>query len=482
MTPLVYVFYHGDVSIEAWEWLLSVLLVGAMYVGLARRKNRLIQRSPEFKYYLSGFLAKVFGGVVFSLIYFYYYPGGDTTAYYYSALAMRNLAFSDTLEYIDQMLGDNSMRAWSAYTVNTAKPFQYVFFEDRTFAVLRLTSIIVIFSFKSYMVTTVLIAMLSYLGVWAGYRTFVGYFPQISGKLAIGFLFMPSAVFWGSSILKDTYTFSVVCLWVHAVDEMFFKRRNFISRSFMLALSVVVLVLIKPYIFMVLLPCTLVWISYFRVVRIRSVLVKFVLIPVAVLIAVGGSLFILQRIGGSLDKFALDSALDTISATQRDLSDDRQYSSNRFDLGEFDGTWTGLLAKVPIATNAALFRPYLWESRSVVMLLAGLENTMVLLLTLWCLVRAGPVFTLRVLTGIPLVLMSILFALIFAFVVGVTTPNFGALVRFKIPLVPFYMSCVFIVLYMAQVKRTIKQRNMGFVLSAFRMGTGGNLYPGAKSV
>lgn len=477
MTPLVYVFYHGDVDIEPWEWLLSVLIVGGLYVLLARRKNRLIAQAPEFKYYLSGFLAKVLGGMAFSLIYFYYYQGGDTTAYYYSALAMRNLAFSDTLEYIRQMLGDNSMKAWSAYTMQTAKPFQYVFLEDRTFAVLRFTSLLVIFSFKSYLVTTILTAVLSYLGVWAGYRTFVSYFPDMAGKLAIGFLFMPSAVFWGSSILKDTYTFSAVCLWAHCVDEIFFKRRNYGSRVLLLLLSAWIMVLIKPYIFMALLPCTLAWISYFRVVAIRSMLVKFVVLPLAVAIAISGTLFILNRLSGALDKFALGSALETIETTQRDMSDERQYGSNRFDLGKFDGTWTGLLGKFPIATNAALFRPYLWEARSVVMLLSGLENAMVLLLTVWCLLRAGPFFTLRVVTGIPIVLMSVTFALVFAFVVGVTTPNFGALVRFKIPLVPFYMSSVFIVLHMARIRRYTRRRNMRFVLSAFHMGTGTNQAP-----
>jgi len=32
----------------------------------------------------------------------------------------------------------------------------------------------------------------------------------------------------------------------------------------------------------------------------------------------------------------------------------------------------------------------------------------------------------------------ITFAVLFAFMIGLTTPNFGALVRFKIPLIPFF--------------------------------------------
>jgi hypothetical protein len=56
--------------------------------------------------------------------------------------------------------------------------------------------------------------------------------------------------------------------------------------------------------------------------------------------------------------------------------------------------------------------------------------------------------------------------------VGVTTPNFGALVRFKIPMVPFYISTMVIVVYLARVKRALEQRNLKFDLREFRMGTG----------
>ena len=38
----------------------------------------------------------------------------------------------------------------------------------------------------------------------------------------------------------------------------------------------------------------------------------------------------------------------------------------------------------------------------------------------------------------PVLWFCVTFAVLFAFMIGVTTPNFGAMVRFKIPLLPFF--------------------------------------------
>jgi hypothetical protein len=42
-------------------------------------------------------------------------------------------------------------------------------------------------------------------------------------------------------------------------------------------------------------------------------------------------------------------------------------------------------------------------------------------------------------------LYCLLFALLFALFVGATTTNFGTLVRYKIPCMPFYVAAMFII-------------------------------------
>ncbi len=471
MIPLFYIHYFGDMEIEYWEYMLSLLYLLFFYLYFTRQKNIRIKEAPEYAYYIWGLMAKMLGGLAFSLIYFYYYQGGDGLVFFLGGVAMRNLALVEPLEYLRQMLGDNSMRAWSTYTWETAKPFQYVYFDDRTFAVIRVSSILALLTFKSFLISNLMIASLSYFGIWACYRTYVSYFPQISGKLAIGFLYMPSTIFWGSAILKDTFTFSSVCWWVHLVDELFFKRRVTVSKWVGLVISGIVMITMKPYIFMALFPMTIFWLLYLRVVRLKNVMVKFVLVPIAGLLIVSVSLFVLLKLGDSLDKFALEGALQTIQTTQGDLVNANAYGSNSFNVGTFDGTWFSVFAKFPIATNAALFRPYLWEANNFVMLMSGLENFWVLALSLYVLYRAGPAFMLRCIIGVPILFMSMAFAIFFAFTVGVTTPNFGALVRFKIPMVPFYIGSMYIILYLSQLKKVQTIRRKRFIIAEVRMGT-----------
>ncbi len=471
MISLINIYYHGEVYMDYWEYALALVYVMVLYLNFARRKNLMIKQAPEYKYYVWGMVAKLVGGLAFSLIYFYYYNGGDTIAYFYSAVAMRNLAMLDPMAYFHALFGDNTMENWSVYTEETAKPYQYVYFDDRTFLVVRLISILAILTFNSYLITTLLVASFTYLGVWACYRTFVSYFPHLMGKFAISFLFIPSLLFWGSGIMKDTLAFSAVCWWVHSLDELFYKRRDTVSNIVILFLSALMMVVVKPYIFMVLFPVTLLWLFYFRLVSIRNIMIKFVVLPFMAVMLVGSSLFVLSRMGEHLDKFALEGALETIHITQADLLREESYGSNSFNIGELDGTWTGVLSKFPVATNAALFRPYIWESPSVIVGLSGLENLWVLIIAVLALLRAGPLFFLRTIIGNPLVLMCMCFAILFAFTVGVTTPNFGALVRFKIPMIPFFLSSLYIIVFLAQMKQIRKRNGRPFDLREFRSGS-----------
>jgi len=72
-------------------------------------------------------------------------------------------------------------------------------------------------------------------------------------------------------------------------------------------------------------------------------------------------------------------------------------------------------------------------------LLSALENTFLLYLTLKLL---GTFRFKRIITTSldhPILLFSIIFSLSLAFSIGFTTPNYGAMIRFKIPLIPFFV-------------------------------------------
>jgi len=82
--------------------------------------------------------------------------------------------------------------------------------------------------------------------------------------------------------------------------------------------------------------------------------------------------------------------------------------------------------------------------------LAALENTLLLILSLRFLIRTGLIKTYRIIVGEPFVFFCFMFSFLFSFSVGLTTANFGALARYKIPAVPFFLASLFVIEYVSK--------------------------------
>ena len=115
-----------------------------------------------------------------------------------------------------------------------------------------------------------------------------------------------------------------------------------------------------------------------------------------------------------------------------------------YRLGELDGTIGGMVKLAPMAIVTSLFRPFPWEARNPVMVLSAIEAFFFLLFTVRIFYRVGVFKTLSVIANTPILSLCFIFSLIFAASVGVSTSNFGTLVRYKIPLIPFYLSALYI--------------------------------------
>jgi hypothetical protein len=101
----------------------------------------------------------------------------------------------------------------------------------------------------------------------------------------------------------------------------------------------------------------------------------------------------------------------------------------------------------PAAIVATLFRPFLWESRNISTLLTSFESLAMMLFTLFTIFKVGIFGFIRGLFKNPLSLYCFFFSIAFALFVGATTLNFGTLIRYKIPAMPFYVISLLVVLY-----------------------------------
>lgn len=421
-----------------------LLLLAVMLIGASIRKKN-IALNPEYEYFVKGLWTKIFGGLFFGSIYVFYYGQGDTTSYYECSLSFVKLLHHDFGHFLTVLFGDGTQEMKSYFTSETGEPMMYMFGEAASRFTMKLLVPFMLVTNGSYFLTTVLVSIVTYGGLWQLYRMFVSYFPAHRKNLAIAILFMPSVMFWGSGILKDSFTLASTCYLVVVTNDIIRRNGSMVWNIVKLIFFAYLVVSIKAYIIIILLPSTLVWMFYERISKIKSKLIRYMIVPFVYITIILGSYIGLTAFGERLGKFSVSKALTTAAVNQNDLKRD-YYEGNSFDIGDFDPTIGGALSKFPKATLAGLFRPYLWDSRNVVMLLSGAENLFIMGLTLFVLFKLKFKRMGRFIMSNPVILYSLVFSFLFAFMIGLTSPNFGALVRFKIPLIPLYMACLMILL------------------------------------
>ena len=128
---------------------------------------------------------------------------------------------------------------------------------------------------------------------------------------------------------------------------------------------------------------------------------------------------------------------------QRDLKQD-YYGGSTFDIGDFEASPISMLSKAHLAITAALFRPFLWEAGNAVMLVSALENFILLVLSIYLLIKVRVIYLFRLILKHHLLVFSFTFSVFFAFCIGLTTSNFGSMVRYKIPAMPFFLAALII--------------------------------------
>lgn len=444
--------YQGMIYIQAWEFVLIPVFLFIIFLIASRIKNRRIKEESCYRYYLIALYAKIFGGLVFAFVYIYGYQGGDTMAYYETILAMLNMLMKDPGIYIETLLGPVSKETFLKYDLTTGYLLNFAYYDAKTFMVSRITSLLAIVCFRSYLLTTIVVSWVTFSGLWRLYLMFVRYYPMLHFRLAIAVLFVPSIIFWGSGIMKDSYTMAATGWFVYYIDYVFIRRNISIRSIIQCGISAAILILIKPYIFMLLFPGTFYWILSFRARRIKNKLAMYLFLPVGFTLVTMICFYVLDSLGSVLGKFSLENALKTAAMTSQDLRSER-YQGSSFNIGVFEPTLQGALSKFVPATIAGLFRPFLWEARNLGTFISGIENFIILFFALITIGKTRVIGWLSIALQNPLIMFCLMFAISFGFVIGLSTSNFGALVRFRIPILPFLISAFVISYYLAGNKR-----------------------------
>ena len=430
MNPLLSIF---DILLT------PLYILGAYTYGYYVTKKN-IRGKPEYEYFTKGLMIRVFGAIALGLVYFFYYSGGDTTNYFQTSSAYANLLHTDSSDFWIGFLGDAKNHYFN-FNETTGYPVYWAR-DSHSFFVVRLLIPIVMLGFHSYFSTSVLVACITYGGLWKLYQTFLLEFPNLKREFAIACLFIPSCVFWGSGLMKDSFTLSAVGWFTYAFYHFFIKKHRKFSYGIYLFISAFIILAIKPYIFFALLPGSILWLSNNLVKKINHGFVRFLATPIILSLGTIAGYIALDQMGDNLGQYKLDNVLDKAVVTQKDMKAD-YYGGKTYDIGEFDASIAGILTKAPIAIFSGIFRPGIWDVKNAVMLISSLENTYLLLLTIFLLIKLKIIGFFTLIRKNPMLLFCMLFSIFFAFSVGLTVANFGSLVRLRLPELPFFVAGIF---------------------------------------
>lgn len=400
------------------------------------------------KYFLKGFTAKMIGGIFFAFVYTYYYEyGGDTKAYFAHTSAIYDYFFHDFGGAFKYVFYSNIEYNSHEYMIG-----KEIFSKGTSeFFTIGIMSILNIFSLNNYFSLTVLFASFSFIGVWKMFSAIASKYPKIHKNIALAILFVPSVFFWGSGVMKDTMVLGLVGIIIHKVYCILDLKKKIVTSSIILGISAYLVLNIKAYVIISLIPAILIWVLFEKFNKLSSPVYKFFIFPFVILLAFVGAFFAVQQFGQFATKYSVDNVLNTAQGmqswhqVQSHLEDGSNGRGSSYNLGEYDESIAGIAKMILPSMNVTLFRPYITEAKSPAMILSALESLAILIFTITIIFQTKPIKIFRILGNDSFLLMAFLFSLFFAFAVGFTSYNFGALVRYKIPCIPLYLCSLFII-------------------------------------
>ena len=407
------------------------------------------------KYHKQGFWIKVLGALAFTFFHTVVSPGNDSTGLYYvegiNIAKMISADFSNIkwifmpgAEFDQTLLFD---------------PFNEGYFRSESnYFVTRLVAILSFISWNNYMVINLFFSMISFSGVWKLYRFFYEQYPHLHKKLAIAVLYLPTFVFWSSGILKDPLCTGMLGWMTYSIYSVLYKKENRVKNLFIAFFSAYILGIVKSYILVSYLPIFILYLVLINFQKISRPFFKVLAFVGLLLFGVAGFFLVSDKLQKELGNLALDKLAETVKLQQTNFINMADQAESTFSLGvEFDGTNSSLVRMVPAAIVATFYRPYLWESKKLSTLLSSLESLALMIFTLYIFFRVGPYLFISSILKDPMVMFCFFFSIIFALFVGATTLNFGTLVRYKTPCMPFYVIAL-VLIY--EIGKTRKAANL----------------------
>ena len=440
--------------------LLVIPLTFIFFFILGKSISSRIQSRELRSYFIYGLTLKMAATILFGLVIQYYFKGGDTNRYYVALLDLK-AAVNDDPANLTAIYGQVQLKFGSPlvpFIVNDKLGDNLGYLvKASNFQVPRFGLFFSYIFGNSYTSISMCYSFFAFWGCWKSFTVFASLYPHIKKGMAICFLFFPSVVYWGSAITKDSVCLGSLGLFVYSFYQLFFNKKLVLLHAASLIFWGTILFFTKPYILLSVVPALALWFFLQVNSKIKDKSLRYGSFVVLFAIIGGSVVFLIQFMLRSefleAGQYKAQNINQYVTTAQLGYN---QAGGSVFDIGTLDGSISSLLIMFPKAVNASLFRPYIWEVNNPVMLISAVESLILFYLFLLAIIKLGFKKFFSSIFNSPILVFMFVYSFFLSGLVAITTNNFGSLVRYKIPVMPFFLAMIIILV--AQIPNIKRNR------------------------
>jgi len=423
--------------ITIYDYLLLPLYLFVFYF-IVKVKSTRYPEADLRKFLKTAFFLRMFGSVAYSLIVQYYYGYGDSFTYYVGSSFFSDQILQDpgNIKYLFSSSAD--IKQWYDVVIGNIEYSGY-FGIPSAAMIMKISAVLSFICFNKFLIISLFFGFFSFLGQWKLFLVFNDIAKKKNTKfLAWAVLYSPSICFWGSGLMKDSICLGALGFIFHIIYKIFVKKQVKKRDSIALIVLIYFVFVIKSYIILIVLA-SLILVFFIRYVfQIRNLIVRIAMI--CVFLFTVGLVAALTNLQTAFTTFIDDSyaMVEIYKTNYESVNSDDENSRGAIKLSDFDSSPAGLALKAPEVIFSCLYRPFLWESKKVIILFSALESTLLLLVTLYLMVKTRVVGFFSIIFSTPYILFCFTLSILFALIIGFTTFNFGTMARYKIMLLPFF--------------------------------------------
>ncbi len=488
----------------------------AFFVFLIAKMNFFRIGNIPIRWFQGAFILKVLSGFLLYLIYTYYYTDWSTSdiwKYYDDGMVMFSALREQPMDYLKMLVGiGNDGSHFEQYydrMNHWYRPFSSSIAND-THTIIRFNAFMRLFSLGHYNVHSVVANFLGLVGLTGTLHFLKEMAPSKEKWFFAGVFFMPGMMFWASGVLKEPLLLFGLGMLLYAVVKWADHGFSW-KRLLVILVSVSLQTTVKSYALAAIGLSLAAWLLSRKLPSTKPALVFlgiFVLgtISLAAIHQLAPSQSLFTRMahrqyefyqladggtylksikGDSLYVAASDyeklefvndrkevATLESVQAvswrdakkegvTKVSLRAGENYevlldygkTGSTIETPRLEPNFWSVFKASPVALLNAMFRPFPWNIRSPFMLLSGIENLIILLLLILIVIRfKGDVL------AHPIFWVAVTFSFYILILTGLVTPVVGAIVRYKVPALPFLVCALMALIDTVSIEQFLSRK------------------------